>query len=242
MTFLQRTVQSVKSGDKQICTVLIGHNSQVFDTPTLLRQGGNQFCQSLSSFNVFFSDSLPLMKKLVKCKHPSLMSTDGSTVKTNQASIYQKLFNRSFPAHDAMEDVKALRKILFNSSLNISDEMLTEIMCTTKHAENDMKYLDHRHALVQTFKGKLYHPTDPSFPVKQQIVEKIAGTGLSYQHLEDIFEKFGEKALIGVLSHPPASNATANKSPRVTKTKRILASIVEHFQRKKARIQQTENP
>lgn len=242
LTFLQRTVQSVKSGDKQICTVLIGHNSQVFDTPTLLRQGGNQFCQSLSSFNVFFSDSLPLMKKLVKCKHPSLMSTDGSTVKTNQASIYQKLFNRSFPAHDAMEDVKALRKILFNSSLNISDEMLTEIMCTTKHAENDMKYLDHRHVLVQTFKGKLYHPTDPSFPVKQQIVEKIAGTGLSYQHLEDIFEKFGEKALIGVLSHPPASNATANKSPRVTKTKRILASIVEHFQRKKARIQQTENP
>ena len=76
----------------------------------------------------------------------------------------------------------------------------------------------------------------------QQMVEKIAGTGLSYQHLEDIFEKLGEKALIGVLSHPPASNATANKSPRVTKTKRILASIVEHFQRKKARIQQTENP
>lgn len=148
------------------------------------------------------------------------MSTDGSTVKTSQASIYQKLFNQSFPAHDAMEDVKALRKILFNSSLDISDEMLTEIMCTTKHAENDMKYPDHRHALVQTFKGKLYSPTDPSFPVKQQIVEK---------------------ALIGVLSLPPASNATANKSHRVTKTKRILATIVEHFQKKKARIQQTEN-
>ena len=62
------------------------------------------------------------------------------------------------------------------------------------------------------FKGKLYHPTDPSFPVKQHIVEKIAGTRLSYQHLEDIFQKFGEKALIGVLSLPPASNATGNKS------------------------------
>ena len=37
-TYLQRTVQSVKSGDKQICTrtVLVGHSSQVFDTPTLL--------------------------------------------------------------------------------------------------------------------------------------------------------------------------------------------------------------
>lgn len=116
------------------------------------------------------------------------MSTDGLTVKTNQASIYHKLFTQTFPAHDAMKDVRALRKILFNSGLNISCKMLTEIMCTTKHTENDMKYLDHFHALVQSFKGKLYHPSNPSFPVKQQIVEK---TGLLYQHLENIFEKFG---------------------------------------------------
>lgn len=69
-----------------------------------------------------------------------------------------------------MEDVRPLRKILFNSSLNISDDKLTEITCTTKHAENDMKYLDRHHTQVQTFKGKLYRPMDPSFPVKQQIV------------------------------------------------------------------------
>ena len=47
-------------------------------------------------------------------------------VKTSQTSIYEKIFNKSFPAHDAMEDVKALRKILFDSSLIICDEMLTE--------------------------------------------------------------------------------------------------------------------
>ena len=140
----------------------------------------------LVSLNVFFSDSLPLIKKLVKSKHPSLCSPGGSVVKTSQTSIYEKLFNKSFPAHDAMEDVKALRKILFDSSLNICDEMLTENMCTSKHAENDMKYLDHRHALLQTFRGKLFHPTDASFPVKQQIVEKIAGSGLSYQDLRNI--------------------------------------------------------
>jgi len=211
VAFLQRTVESVKSGDKQICTVLLGHNSQVFDTPTLLRQGGNQLSQRLVSLNVFFSDSLPLMKKLVKSKHPSLCSPDGSLVKTSQTSICQKIFNKSFPAHDAMEDVKALSKILFNSSLNICDEMLTESMSTYLHAENDMKYLDHRHAQLQTFKGKLFHPTDASFPVKQQIVEKFAESGLSYQHLTNIFDKFGEKGLIGVLSLPPSTSSTANK-------------------------------
>ena len=71
------------------------------------------------------------------------------------------------------------------------------------HAENDMKYLDHRHALLQTFKGKLFHPTDASFPVKHQIVEKIAGSGLSYQDLTNIFDKFGEKGLIGVFPGYP---------------------------------------
>ena len=50
VAFLQRTVESVN----KFCTVLIGHNSQVFDTPTLLRQGGNQLSQSLVSLNVFF--------------------------------------------------------------------------------------------------------------------------------------------------------------------------------------------
>ena len=243
VAFLRRTVQSsVKSGDKEICTVLIGHNSQVFDTPTLLRQGGNQLSHSLVSLKVFFSDSLPLIRKLVKSKHPSLCSPDGSVVKTSQTSIYEKLFNKSFPAHDAMEDVKALRKILFDSSLNICDEMLTENMCTSKHAENDMKYLDHRHALLQTFRGKLFHPTDASFPVKQQIVEKIAGSGLSYQDLRNIIDKFGEKALIGVLSLPPSTSSPENKSPRVTKTTRILASIVQHFKVQKATSQLAENP
>ena len=38
---------------------------------------------------------------------------DGSTVKLNQQSIYQTLFHEPFPAHDAMEDVRALRRIVF---------------------------------------------------------------------------------------------------------------------------------
>ena len=74
--------------DNNIYTVLIGHNSQVFDTPTLLRQGGHQLCGKLSCRNVFFSETLPVMKNLVKRTHPSLVLLDGSTVVLNQQSIY----------------------------------------------------------------------------------------------------------------------------------------------------------
>ena len=44
LTYLEKTVRSVKSNNN-IYTVLIGHNSQVFDTPTLLRQSGRQLCE-----------------------------------------------------------------------------------------------------------------------------------------------------------------------------------------------------
>ena len=229
LTYLDKTGRRVKS-DSNIHTVLIGHNSQVFDrldTPTLLRQGGHQLCEKLSCLNVFFSDTLPVMKNLVKRKHPSLVLSDGSTVKLNQQSIYQTLFHEPFPAHDAMEDVRALRRIVFDSRLNISEDMLTENMSTTQYAENDMKYLDRRYELLQTFRGTLYHPTNAEFPIKQQIAEKIAGSGISYRDLKNVFETFGAKGLVGVLSLPPSS--TTSNAPRVTKTTRILAKIVEHF-------------
>ena len=91
------------------------------------------------------------MKNLVKPKHPSLVLSDGSTVKLNQQSIYQTLFHEPFHAHDAMEDVIALRRIVFDSRLNISEDMLTENMRTTQYAENDMKHLDRCYELLQTF-------------------------------------------------------------------------------------------
>ena len=90
LTYSEKTVTRVKSDN--IYTVLIGHNSQVFDNPTLLRQGGHQLCEKLSCLNVFFSDTLPVVENLLKRKHPSLVLSDGSTVKLNQQSIYQTLF------------------------------------------------------------------------------------------------------------------------------------------------------
>ena len=47
LTYLEKTVRRVKSDDN-VYTVLIGYNSQVFATPTLLRQGGHQLCEKTS--------------------------------------------------------------------------------------------------------------------------------------------------------------------------------------------------
>ena len=97
-----------------------------------------------------------------------------------------------------------------------------------------MKYLNHRHNLVQSFQGKLFNTNghNPSV-ITKGMVEKIAGSGLSYTDLEKTYRKFGQEGLFALLSKPPSSASTSapttTLTPRVTRTDRILAVIVQHF-------------
>ena len=100
--------------------ILIGHNSSSFDTPVLLRtflHNSPQLIPKMKALNVHFADSLAFIRKLIKEKCQALKTEDGSFVKTNQAAVYKVIFKADFPGHDALEDVKALSKVLFDSPL-----------------------------------------------------------------------------------------------------------------------------
>jgi hypothetical protein len=58
------------------------------------------------------------------------------------------------------------------------------------------------------------------------MVEKIASSGLSFANLQSVLDKFGWNGLIGVLSNPPTINR-GSKTPRMTKSKRILLAVVQ---------------
>ena len=66
--------------------------------------------------------------------------------KPNQSSLYTHVFNEQFEAHDALEDVSALRKILFESSLSLSRKDIVENSSVTcvSHAVENMLLLDRR--------------------------------------------------------------------------------------------------
>ena len=102
-------------------TVLIGHNSSVFDTPTLLRCAGLDFKQMLSSMNFSFVYSLHLLKTLTKNRHTSL-NLGGKARKSNLPSVFKTLFDEYFQAHYALEGVRALRRVLFKFPLKLTDE------------------------------------------------------------------------------------------------------------------------
>ena len=124
---------------KPIVTVLIGLNVATFDTPILLRSAGKSFGRSLHLMDVWFGDSLLLFKELVKCKYPQLKNAKGTFLKLDQTSLYQALFHGTFDAHDSLEDVLALRKMLFSSNLELPTRTIVDHshLVTTKHAVED---------------------------------------------------------------------------------------------------------
>lgn len=218
------------SSRKESCIVLIGHNSSTFDTPILLRRSDENFRSKLSNLNVYFGDSQILVKHLLKDKHPALQLSESASCKSNQSALYSHLPKEEFEAHDALEDVKALRKILFRSALQLNNEKLVNCsgVISVERAIASMSYLDRRHEILQTFSGRLFDPRDDNGAIKLSMAQKIAGSELSYSHLKELYLKFGTKGLLANLSMPP-SQSTATK-PRVTRTKRILDAIANHFQ------------
>jgi len=84
------------------------------------------------------------MKSLIKTKHSSLQIAEGKYPKPGQSAVYEHLFQTTFVAHDALQDVIALRRILLSSTLALSDEMLVNrsSVISVKDAAEDLKHLD----------------------------------------------------------------------------------------------------
>ena len=70
--YLSQSINIAKNTtNKQVRTVLIGHNATTFDTPILLRNAGKEFSSELQSMDVWFADSLSLFKELIKSQLPA---------------------------------------------------------------------------------------------------------------------------------------------------------------------------
>ena len=215
--------------------ILIGHNSSSFDTPVLLRtvlHYSPQLIPKMKELNIHFADSLACIRQLIKEKCEALKTEDGSFVKPNQAAVYRILFKKDFAGHDAVEDVKALNKILFNSSLvAIACEIVNKSQTTTiQSALEQLIYLDHSFALQQSFQGKLCNSSNTGV-IKKGLAKKLADSGIGYQHLRQLFDKHGKDGLLSILANPPTSGGSYNRrSVRGTANTVVLQQILNHFQ------------
>ena len=208
--------------------ILLGHNASVFDTPRLLLNGGPTFTSKLNEMKVLFGDSLPVLKVLRDEPNSPLQPA------TNKlGDVYETLFSEKFDAHDALEDVKALRKILFTTPLQVPNETLVSHgKCTSpNNAFEQATFLERRQDTIHSYDGKLYS-TDQGWKESLSIsmIQKMADAGLSYHTLQALYEKYGLNGLYGVLALAPTTSRAERKVSRVTANKRILSMILRHFQ------------
>ena len=62
---------------------------------------------------ILFRDNLSFFEQVVSSNHPALQQPDGQISSTNQYALCKCLFAETFEAYHALEDVTALRKMMF---------------------------------------------------------------------------------------------------------------------------------
>ena len=199
---------------------MIGHNASTFDIPVLLRSAPSTFSARLKSLGVIFADSLVLIKHLRTC---SINTALLSNLPNKLGTLYAGLFKQQFDAHDALEDVKALSKILFHSSLKVTVQQILEHSgsTTVEDAIKDVQFLDRRDAIAQTYKQMSY--PDGRNVLSENMKMKPAENGISFEALQNIYAKFGNDGLFAVVALPKSSNKS---QPRITRYRRIQAQIL----------------
>ena len=131
--------------------------------------------------------------------------------------MFEELVGGKYQAHDALEGVTALQALVAKTQL------------TTKLASSAVTFtsaqcvIDHRCLVHQMTRDLTRIPA-----LSKAMVAKLAGTGLSYHHLQVVYTRQSDEKMRAVLSEK------VNGKARVTKCKKTLDAIVEHFSSKAA--------
>ena len=162
--FLKSTSATIKyATSKPVKILLIGHNSNVFDTPLLIRSMAKyrETEPKFKELDLLFADSLIFIRHL-KENNQLLRKTDGTIPKENLQDIYKCLFQSEFGnSHQGLADVMALDKVLFQSKLKLTTEQIvnnsnTMILSTV---QEDVQYLDKAHKRLVTW--HIIHGSSP---------------------------------------------------------------------------------
>ena len=216
-------------------TILVAHNAFYFDVPILLcsldKCGIN--AEQLDSLGIGFADSLRLLRKLKAGKHPPLLHEGEPLQSLSVSSIYLQLFKEEEPYDEGgkgVKDVKALCSILSYLPLAVTPAQLLKHSTTAMSAWRMAMSLERKYELLSTLTS-LYSPVDGEPVITRYMATKIAGSGLGFNDLEQIWRRYGRNGLATVFAAPrPLKRTQLYPEARVTRTKRIIDAVAGYFQ------------
>ena len=192
-------------GDKPV--ILSGHNIKTFDCHVLLNALKSCKMQKLFEKKVAgFLDTISLFR----CR---------TVPSYKQEELYKRLIGGTYDAHNALEDVLALEKLI--NKINPSSEE------KRKHTFSVQYVLDvqenNRNAATNLVGWKELLEEGV---ISKNIAQKAAKSGLRPEHLELSYRCGREDAIYSVLSQP------TNAGVRVTKDKKISKQLSDYYENK----------
>ena len=133
----------------------------------------------------------------------------------SQGALYQSFVGHTFDAHNALEDVKALRQLL--SAAMIPFPTLQSNTYTTESVLENVCFHERKNSRLNTLKPYL------TGTITTGMMVRIAASGLAYDHLRLGFDRGGGDGLRNVLKE------LYQGRPRVTSCQRVLKALVDHF-------------
>ena len=198
--------------------LLTAHNGELSDMPIILRylKSTDTLYEKFETIPHLFADSKRLLKdRKERLQIPS--STDGKKEKFcfTLGGTYEHLFDDKFAAHDALEDVIALAKILSCNEVNLSSEDLLEFAIELKTALDYLNFLRGKKKYEQQYAAEL-----PD--VSSYMAGKLVENGVTVEVLLDVYKDFGIKGITGYLSRLSSDS----KKVRITKSITAIAKVV----------------
>ena len=128
--------------------------------------------------------------------------------------MYEKLLGEQFNAHDSLEDVVALGRVLHSNKLQ---QALEGMVALARQANNFCEDI----AMKAVAKGR--NSTLHRLGISDV---KISKAGLDMNTLSSLYNAGGSRALLTILALPPSKTSS---KPRVTKKLTVLTSLVNFF-------------
>lgn len=189
--------------------VLIGHNIKSFDCHLLLN--ALESCSKTDAFLHCIAGFVDT-RLLFKIFNPNLKSF-------SQKSLFEQFVFSNYNAHDALEDVLALRTLVQTVDIDVASVQFLSASFTFSNALGNYLYC----LQIQQNLPSLGHLVDERV-ITKNMANKIAGSGLNLKFLQLAYSRNPSEGILNLFSEPIVSNRV-----RVTKSQKVIASLNKYF-------------
>ena len=188
----------------------MGHNIKNFDNPLVFRDMKTHgFLREFKESTASFVDTYELFKL-------AELGREGRGM-YKQETLVKEFLNEPYDAHNGLEDVKALQKLI--KVMNFEPELLQHVSFGMDYAEEAFNFSREKRERMKTLK-----PMVDKGILSQYMADKITSSGLEWKDLVAAVRSDWNDGIRELFTEPTKQGA------RVTNTERIIEDVTTYLQ------------